>query len=86
MTGNQASTNSWDISDSILAQAGASTGVPSDGLVPVCSTHWGKVLRDNYPWNHLDEINQVLGLIGKGAPDPVAFYVQQATRLKLKGL
>jgi len=86
VTGNQASTNSWDISDSILAQAGASTGVPSDGLVPVCSTHWGKVLRDNYPWNHLDEINQVLGLIGKGAPDPVAFYVQQATRLKLKGL
>jgi triacylglycerol lipase len=86
ITGNQAATNSLDISDAILAQAGGSAGVASDGLVPVCSAHWGKVLRDDYPWNHLDEINQVLGLIGKGAPDPVAFYVQQAARLKNKGL
>lgn len=87
VTGNQPATNSWDISDAILKQAAASTpGVATDGLVPVCAAHWGKVLRDDYPWNHLDEINHVLGLIGKGAPDPVAFYVQQANRLKLKGL
>lgn len=87
ITGNQAATNSWDISDAILKQAGASTpGVATDGLVPVCAAHWGKVLRDDYPWNHLDEINHVLGLVGKGAPDPVAFYIQQAVRLKLKGL
>ena len=38
--------------------------------------------RDNYHWNHLDEINQVLGTIGKSDPDPVAFYKQQASRLK----
>ncbi len=86
VTGNKPATNGLDISDLILSQAGASAGVASDGLVPVCSTHWGKVLRNDYPWNHLDEINHVLGLIGKGAPDPVAFYVQQAVRLKLKGL
>jgi triacylglycerol lipase len=86
VTGNQPATNSLDISDAILAQAGTSAGMASDGLVPVCATHWGMVLRDDYPWNHLDEINQVLGLIGKGAPDPVAFYVQQAARLKSKGL
>lgn len=81
-TGNQPKTNNWDPSDSLF-KAGP---VPSDGLVTVCSAHWGKVLRDDYPWNHLDEVNQVFGLIGKGAPDPVAFYVQQANRLKLKGL
>ncbi len=82
VTGNQPKTNSWDPSDAILS----ATTVPSDGLVTVCAAHWGKVLRDDYPWNHLDAVNQVMGLIGKGAPDPVAFYVQQANRLKLKGL
>jgi triacylglycerol lipase len=80
--GNQAKTNGWDPADAILKPA----TVPSDGLVTVCGAHWGKVLRDDYPWNHFDEVNQVMGLIGKGAPDPVAFYVQQANRLKNKGL
>ena len=82
IAGNTAKTNNWDPLDAILSEG----PVPSDGLVPVCAAHWGLVLRDDYPWNHLDEINQTLGLIGKGAPDPVAFYVQQANRLKLKGL
>jgi triacylglycerol lipase len=82
IAGNQAKTNAWDPSDAVLQSA----SVPSDGLVTVCAAHWGKVLRDDYPWNHLDQVNQVMGLIGKGAPDPVAFYVQQANRLKNKGL
>lgn len=82
VTGNQSKTNSWDPLDAIFKPS----SVPSDGLVAVCSAHWGKVLRDDYPWNHLDAVNQVLGLIGKGAPDPVAFYLQQASRLKGLGL
>ncbi|MBI2734680.1 MAG: triacylglycerol lipase [Aquabacterium sp.] len=82
VTGNKPKTNSWDISD--LAMVESTT--PSDGAIPVCAAHFGKVLRDDYPWNHIDEMNHVFGLIGKGAPDPVAFYVQQANRLKLKGL
>ena len=87
VTGNQPATNGWDVSDMLLtAAAKDSPGVATDGLVPVCAAHWGKVLRDDYPWNHLDEINQILGAVAKGAPDPVAFYVQQATRLKLLGL
>lgn len=57
-----------------------------DGAIPVCAAHFGKVLRDDYPWNHIDEMNHVFGLIGKGAPYPVAFYRTQANRLKLKGL
>lgn len=82
VTGNQPKTNAWDLSDLLFSEM----TVPSDGLVTVCAAHWGKVLRDDYPWNHLDAINQLFGLIGKGAPDPVAFYVQQATRLKGIGL
>ncbi|MDI1261014.1 triacylglycerol lipase [Aquabacterium sp.] len=82
ITGNKPKTNAWDLSD--LAMVASS--VPSDGTLPVCSTHFGKVLRDDYPWNHIDEMNHIFGLLGKGAPDPVAFYRTQANRLKLKGL
>lgn len=81
-TGNQPKTNKWDLSDSLMAVI----DLPSDGLVPVCAAHWGKVLRDDYPWNHLDSVNQLWGNLGKGAPDPVAFYVSQASRLKGLGL
>jgi triacylglycerol lipase len=61
-------------------------GLPNDGLVERCSSHWGVVLRDDYPWNHADEINQSLGLRGLGTPDPVAFYRTHANRLKMEGL
>jgi len=82
VAGNVAKTNAWDPSDLIFKEG----PMPSDGLVPVCAAHWGRVLRDDHPWNHFDGVNQFFGLIGKGAPDPVAFYVQQANRLKALGL
>ncbi|MEK8086044.1 triacylglycerol lipase [Aquabacterium sp. A3] len=86
-SGTAVKTNGWDISDAILAGTATYFGdEPNDGLVGRCSSHWGKVIRDDYPWNHLDQINQVLGSIGKNAPDPVAFYVQHANRLKWAGL
>lgn len=82
-SGTSVKTNAWDVSDAILAYTGDYfKGEANDGLVGRCSSHWGKVIKDNYTWNHLDEINQVLGTIGKGSPDPVAFYVQHANRLK----
>jgi triacylglycerol lipase len=81
--GNVKNTNAWDISESIFP---ANNAPDSDGFVTACGSHWGKVVRDNYPWNHLDQVNHLFGLIGKGAPDPVAFYVQQANRLKGAGL
>jgi triacylglycerol lipase len=58
----------------------------NDGLVGKCSSHWGKVIRDDYPWNHLDEVNQAFGLRGLFSPDPVAMYRAQANRLKSLGL
>ena len=63
-----------------------STGSDSDGLVPICSSHLGNVILDNYPQNHLDEVNQIVGLVGSGAgADPVPLYSQHANRLKLAG-
>ena len=86
-SGTSVKTNAFDVSDAILAGTAAYFGAePNDGLVGRCSSRWGKVIKDNYPWNHLDEVNQVLGTIGKGAPDPVAFYVQHANRLKWAAL
>ena len=58
----------------------------SDGLVPRCSAKFGKTIRDDYNWNHLDEVNQILGLKSIFAPDPVSVYTQHANRLKLQGL
>ena len=82
VAGNAVKTNKADPIDALFT----ASDVPSDGLVPVCNAYWGKMLRADYPWNHMDEINQVFGLIGKGAPSPVAFYVGQASRLKGLGL
>ncbi len=82
-SGTSVKTNGWDVSDALLAYtADYFKGEANDGLVSQCSSHWGKVIKDNYTWNHLDEINQVLGSIGSNSPDPVAFYVQHANRLK----
>ena len=61
-------------------------GKDNDGLVSRCSAKFGKTIRDNYNWNHLDEVNMVLGLKHIFAPDPVNVYRQHANRLKLQGL
>lgn len=86
-SGTRQVTNLLDPSDALLKLGSLSMrGEESDGAVTRCSSRWGRVIRDNYPWNHLDEINQVLGLIGPFAPSPVAFYIAHANRLKLGGL
>ncbi|CAB1208040.1 lipase family alpha/beta hydrolase [Acinetobacter bouvetii] len=61
-------------------------GKENDGLVSRCSAKFGKTIRDDYNWNHLDEVNQVLGLKSIFAPDPVDVFRQHANRLKLQGL
>lgn len=58
----------------------------NDGLVTRCSAKYGKTLRDNYNWNHLDAINQFFGLTATFAADPVSVYRQHANRLKQQGL
>jgi len=76
-----------DISDPMLGAASLFFGFEAnDGLVGRCSSHWGVVLRDDYGWNHLDEVNQVLGLTSWFASSPASVYRAQANRLKVAGL
>ncbi len=85
--GTSVATNVFDVSDVLLVTTGALFGFErNDGLVGQCSSHWGTVLKDNYAWNHLDEVNQAFGLRGLFSQDPVAFYRSQANRLKGAGL
>jgi triacylglycerol lipase len=85
--GTSVLTNVLDVSDALMAAGGLFFGFEqNDGLVGKCSSHWGKVIRDDYPWNHLDEVNQAFGLRGLFSPDPVAMYRAQANRLKSLGL
>ncbi|QAY85889.1 esterase/lipase family protein [Pseudomonas arsenicoxydans] len=57
----------------------------NDGMVGRYSSHLGKVIRSDYPLDHLDSLNQTAGLARKGI-DPVALYVQHAERLRNAGL
>lgn len=82
--GNKVLTDESDPSDPALQALSVWLKPDNDGLIERCSTHFGKVLRDDYPWNHLDLINQVSG--ATGASDPVPVYLQHAARLKALGL
>jgi len=61
-------------------------GQDNDGVVARCDARFGKVVRDNYRWNHFDEVNHLLGLKSVFAPSAVDVYRQHANRLKLQGL
>ncbi|ELK8309457.1 triacylglycerol lipase [Vibrio vulnificus] len=86
-TGSSTYTNVLDPADAPMAILGlAFAGEANDGLVGTCSTHLGKVIRDDYKMNHLDEINGLLGIHHLFETDPVTLYRQHANRLKLQGL
>jgi triacylglycerol lipase len=87
MSGTSVLTNVFDISDAALGAGSLFFGFEqNDGLVGRCSSRWGTVLRDNYGWNHLDEVNQFLGLRGLFASSPQSVYRAQANRLQSLGL
>jgi triacylglycerol lipase len=87
MGGTSVYTNVLDVSDGFLGAASVFFGFEqNDGVVGRCSNHWGKVLRDDYNWNHADEINHVFGLRSVFSSDPLAVYRAQANRLKNLGL
>ena len=86
-TGKAQVTNILDITDPFLALSSlAFAGAPNDGLVGTCSAHLGTVISDSYPQNHLDAVNQLLGLVDIFATNPVTLYENQANRLKGLGL
>ena len=80
-------TNVLDVLDPALALTSLAFGSEkNDGLVASCSTHLGKVIRDDYAMNHMDEVNQTIGLINIFETNPVTLYRQHANRLKNLGL
>lgn len=80
-------TNPLDVVDlHFLLTTQAFNGEPNDGLVATCSTHLGKVIRDNYKLNHLDEVNQMFGLTNLFETNPLTLYRQHANRLQGLGL
>ncbi|WP_417174744.1 esterase/lipase family protein [Vibrio alginolyticus] len=85
-TGSSTFTNVFDPTDAAMMVLGLAFDGPNDGLVGACSTHLGKVIRDDYQMNHLDEINGLLGIHHLFETDPVTLYRQHANRLKLQGL
>ena len=86
-SGAQPFTNVLDPLDASLGLLSlAFLGQKNDGLVGSCSSHLGRVIRDDYGMNHLDEVNQVAGLVNLFETNPVTLYRQHANRLREMGL
>ncbi|NPC58562.1 esterase/lipase family protein [Caenimonas soli] len=83
--GIQPVTNILDASDGPLGILSLVFGEANDGLVSACSSRLGRHLGD-YRQNHLDEVNQIVGLRDWFSVDPVTLYRQHANRLKQYGL
>lgn len=80
-------TNVADVSDVLMGTTSlAFLGAANDGLVGQCSNHFGQVIADNYFQNHIDAVNNILGLVSLFTTNPVELYRQQANRLKNAGL
>ncbi|NML34166.1 esterase/lipase family protein [Paraburkholderia antibiotica] len=68
-----------------VIMAGRKSG-PNDGFVSACSSLYGSVISTSYKWNHFDAINQLLGIRGLNAADPVAVLRTHANRLRTGGV
>lgn len=79
-------TNALDVSDAGMGLTSLFYAESNDGLVGRCSSHLGDVIRDNYFQNHLDEVNQVLGLVSIFESNPRTLFRNHANRLKNLGL
>lgn len=67
----------------IMANRGVTVG---DGLVSVCRAKFGRVIGDKFNWNHTDEVNQMFGILGAKAENPVMVIRTHANRLKQAGV
>jgi len=85
-TGKRAVTNLFDVSDAMFALTSLVYSEDNDGVVGRCSAHLGTVIRDDYKQNHLDEVNQVFGMVDWWSVNPKTLYRQHANRLKNLGL
>lgn len=79
-------TNALDVSDAAMGVSSLFYDEANDGLVGRCSSRFGQVIRDDYFHNHLDEVNQVLGLVSIFESNPTSVFRAHANRLKNAGL
>ncbi len=85
--GARSYTNMFDIADPLLALTSlAFGGGKNDGLVSACSQRLGRVIRADYAMNHLDAVNQTVGIVNLFETSPVSLYRAHANRLKNAGL
>ena len=85
-SGTSVLTHLLDPSDAPFAITALLTGGDNDGLVERCGSHFGRVVRDDYRMNHLDQVNQVLGLVSWFETSPKAVFRAHAGRIKNAGL
>ena len=85
-SGTRATTNFLDPSDPLLLLSSLVYSENNDGLVGRCSSRLGRVLRDDYLLNHLDQVNQAFGLVHLFGPSPRSLFRAHANRLKNQGL
>ncbi len=85
-SGGQTWTNAFDIADPFMLATGLAFGEKNDGLVASCKSHLGRTIRDDYGMNHLDEVNQLVGIVNLFETSPVTVFRQQANRLQSLGL
>ncbi|HET8707924.1 MAG TPA: triacylglycerol lipase [Pseudomonadales bacterium] len=87
ISGTAIRTNASDPSDRLwLAASLAFLFAPNDGFVSRCSSHLGKVIRDNYRMNHFDEVNMLFGMVSDIELDTLSVYRQLAHQLQTDGL
>ncbi len=84
--GTSVFTNVFDPTDyALLATSAAFGGEANDGLVSKCSQYLGNVVYNNKNMNHLDEVNQMLGVRSLWL-NPISLYRAHANRMKNRGL
>ncbi|ESP90771.1 esterase/lipase family protein [Pseudoalteromonas luteoviolacea] len=81
-SGNKAWTNVFDPADSPLALISQVFDEANDGLVSACSSNLGYVIGNQFKMNHLDQVNQTIGIHHLFETDPLTLYRQHVRRLK----
>lgn len=85
-SGTASWTHLFDSGDPALKLVSGLYGEDNDGLVGQCASHFGEVIRDNFRMNHLDEVNQIMGMVSLFETNPRTVYRTHGNRLKLAGL
>jgi triacylglycerol lipase len=75
-------TNVLDASDVLFGISRFAFNEANDGVTGKCSSHFGKVLKDNYFMNHLDVTNQIFGAVSLFETNPKTLFQSHASRLK----